>query len=315
LRDDRDKTLVEFMLQVDHPPTDMAFEAFLRADGETFPLGPIGWAKEQAAWWAFDLDLPGGITQVDVVLKTSAQAAIRLSAAYPHRRMNVDAIWNGPEIVLPGASVHPQRISMIGIKPPSRAEALEYAVAEMDPIDSVVQELKRDGDLDTARIGLEQRSKEQPVDATTRYELGCVLMGTNDLALAMTRLVEARGLEPSPVLLQKIQRQQRRLCALWLHSAQGGNAPAMSTLGAAYEHGWGVGSVLQEAKRWYRLAANGGDAEGMCRLASIYERKLASTVATEQADQWYHQESLAWYRKAADLGNEEAKRWVAASDH
>ena len=39
--DERDKTLVEVMLQVDKPPANMGFVLSLRAGGELWPLGPV----------------------------------------------------------------------------------------------------------------------------------------------------------------------------------------------------------------------------------------------------------------------------------
>ena len=44
LRDTRDTTLVQTFIQVDKPPTNMAFEMSLRSGKETWPLGPVAWS-------------------------------------------------------------------------------------------------------------------------------------------------------------------------------------------------------------------------------------------------------------------------------
>jgi len=32
----------------------------------------------------------------------------------------------------------------------------------------------------------------------------------------------------------------------------------------------------------------------------------------QKADEWYRTKTMYWYRRAADLGNEEAKNWLSA---
>jgi TPR repeat protein len=67
----------------------------------------------------------------------------------------------------------------------------------------------------------------------------------------------------SSSLRQRVQRQLRQLCAMYLERAEKGDLPSMRALGAAYEHGWGVTHNFQEAKRWYRDAANAGNVAAM----------------------------------------------------
>jgi len=322
IRDDRDKTLTQVMIQVDKPPVGMAFDMSLRAGGDTWLLGPVGWARSKIGWWAFDLDLPEGIKRVDVVLKPSAQAAVALAESSDrHRLSDLETIWDGPEIVIPAVAVRSQRIKMIKIRPPAKPEAVAYALAQMEPADPVVQQWKTDADSARARAQLEQQLTARPGGATALYELGCILTADGELPGAMKRFVEARAAEPPATLTRQIQRQQRRLCAMWLSLADPQNAQtaadpaAMAALGAAYEHGWGAGVDLQEAKRWYLNAANAGNAEAMCRLASLYEHKSGATVPAEQGDEWYRTQTLEWYRKAATLGNAEAKQWITTHDH
>lgn len=310
LRDKSDKSFVQISLQADHPPTGMAFDVFLRWHGQSWPLGPVGWVKEKIGSWGFDTDLPVEIGQVDVVLVSSAQAAAKLVNRDDYRLMSLDAIWDGPEIVIPAVDIRTQRIEMERIEPSKGRTAREHALALMDSTDPAAIQIKRDGNVIGARAQLERRLAEHPDDPAASYELGCVLTAAGDLRRAMDRFVAARRLEPEAPLQSNIQREQRSLCAMWLSLAEAGNAEAMVALGAAYEYGTGVGSDIQEAKRWYRNASNGGNAEAMCHLAAQYEQKAGSTVHTEKADQWYHDQALELYRKSAGLGYEEAKQWL-----
>jgi TPR repeat protein len=255
------------------------------------------------------------------VLKASAQAALRCAKADPHRLMNLDAIWDGPEIVIPNVAVRSQRIQMVRMPKLTKAAAREYALEQMDTADPATQLLKDQGDTAGARAQLEQRVKEHPNDAMAHYHLGCVRTAEDDLTGAMNSFMEARRLKPEDALGRKIQRQVRRLCALWLQQAQRSDtlakldAVAMSALGLAYENGWGVGVDVQEAKHWYRNAANAGHADAMYHLAAMYERRDGATVHTEQAEAWYRTQVLEWYRKAAELGNEQAKQWLQTHEH
>lgn len=312
MRDENDKTLAEIMIQVDHPPTPMAFEMSLRNGDDVWPLGPVGWADDRPSWWAFDVDLPEDIKQVDMVLLPSAQAAAAISNDWRHGFLDVKTVWDGPQIVIPRVEVRTQRITMIKVKQPTPEAAREYALAQMSPFDPVVELIKRDGNITTARAQLEKKRKEHADDIMAAYGLGCVLMADNDLTGAMKQFVEAVQLNPEKSLRRQIQRQQRRLCAMWLTAAESGDAASMTALGAAYEHGWGAGSEIQEAKRWYRSASNGGNADAMCRLAALYENKTGATIHTARADEWYRLQTLDWYRKSAGLGNQEAKQWITA---
>ncbi len=310
--------LTQVMIQIDKPPVGMAFDMAVRVRNEIWPLGPVGWAKGRIGWWAFDFDLPEEIKQVDVILKPGGQAAVALAESPDrHRLSDLETIWDGPAIVIPAIHVQSQRLRMMRVSAPSKPEAVAYALAQLDPNDPVVQQWKRDGDSARAIEQLEAK----PGDAAASFTLGCILTADGDLPGAMKRFVQARAANPLPTFLRDIQRQQRRICALWQNLAEPqstktvADPAAMTALGAAYEHGWGTGVDPQEAKRWYLNAANAGNAEAMCRLASLYEHKSGATVATEQADEWYRTQTLEWYRKAATAGNLEAKQWITSHDH
>jgi TPR repeat protein len=200
--------------------------------------------------------------------------------------------------------------------PPSTKEgARDYAISQMDASDPAAQLVTHDRDTKAARELLTQRLKAQPQDAMATYELGCILTAESEFGVAMDRFADARRQNPTPELRRQIQRQQRRICGIWTHLAKSGDAGAMAALGAAYEQGRGVATILEEAKHWYLDAANAGNAEAMCRLASMYEHMVGATVRTDKAEQWYRNQALEWYRKSAGLGNAEAKQWLTNHDH
>jgi len=310
-RDENDRTLVKATIQVDYPPTGMGFVMALRARGQTWPLGSVAWAKGLGWSWAFDVDLPEDMHRVDVVLTPSARDVPRLANEFRYQLMGIDAIWDGPEIVIPSVEIHSLRIRMQKIPPLSKTAAFEYALSLIESSDPAAQQMRRDGDTYGARASLEKRIQEHPDDSMAHYELGCILTAEGRLKDAVDRFEQALHPEPAPALRRQIQSQLRRICSMWLQLADSGDPAAMASLGAAYEHGWGVARDIGEAKRLYRNGSNTGHAEAMCRLASLYERKEGATVDTEKADEWYRNQVMYWYRRSADLGNEEAKRWLS----
>jgi TPR repeat protein len=182
----------------------------------------------------------------------------------------------------------------------------------MDPDDPAARQIKRDKNTAGARAMLEESRKDHPDDPAIHFKLGCVLLAEGALAGAMDCFDKARRLDPPEALRRQIQGQQRTVCSRWLHLAESGDADAMGALGTAYELGRGAAPNVQDAKRWYRLAANAGNAAAMCRLAFMYDHMAGATIHTEEAVKWYREQTLEWYRKSADLGNEEAKRWISS---
>ena len=81
-----------------------------------------------------------------------------------------------------------------------------------------------------------------------------------------------------------------------------------------YERGWGPKPDRQEAKKWYRSATIAGNADAMCRLAVMYQQDLAAGQSDPKAKAWYQEQVLEMYRKAAELGNEEATKWLKERD-
>lgn len=314
LRDTRDTTLVRTRIQVDHPPADMAFDMSLRYGDETCPLGPVAWAKDEIHGWSLDTDLPEHIRTVDVVLTPSARAAVKVQYLTRRDPPNLTEIWSGAPIVLKEIKVRQQRIGMHTIAPLSKTATMEELLEHLDPADPVARQLKRDGNLTPAIAAYQRKVEKAPDDALAQYQLGCLLLANRDLMLAVNSLMEARRLDPTPQQKNEIQRQLRRVCAMWWYGAARGDLDAMCKIGQAYENGWGVNRDYQQAKRWLRNAANAGDPTAMRHLAAIYEQRLGATIHTEKAQQWYRSQTREWYQKAADLGDEKAKQWIKTQD-
>ena len=311
LRDDRDKTLVEAMIQADHPATNMAFDLAVRAGGQIWPAGPVAWAKGKMDRFDFRLDLPADLTHADLVLTPSAKAVADLAENWRRELTGVDAIWDGPPIVIANVKIQTQRLGVGALEPPEKEDARKYALTLLDPNDPAAQALKR-GDVQEARTQLMAQATQHPREASPLFALGCVFAAEGDYSSAMNRFVEAQNLDASDDLRLRIRKEQRRISSVVAHLAESGQADAMELLGEAYERGWGVSTILEEAKHWYRNAANAGNAGAMCRLAAIYDAQLGASVHTAEADQWYHSQAREWYRKSAGLGCAEAKEWLTS---
>lgn len=314
LRDTRDTTLVQTMIQVDNPPTDMAFEMSLRSAHDTWPLGPVAWSTGDAHWWAYDTDLPQGLATVDVVLTPSALAAVKVKRQPRHYPPNLNEVWSGSAIVLPGVKIRQQRISMHRIPPPGKPAALEYALEQLGEANAVVRQLKLNGDLSVAIAELRRTVDDTPQDVLALYRLGCLELADGNIVAAMGSFVETRRNKPAQSQQRMIQRQLRRICAICLYIAEKDDVAAMCVLGQAYELGWGVNQDYQEARHWLRNAANVGHAESMRRLAAMYQNELGATVHTEQAHRWYQAQANVWFQRAADLGDEEARQWLSTQN-
>lgn len=92
--------------------------------------------------------------------------------------------------------------------------------------------------------------------------------------------------------------------AVWLETAQAGDAEAQTVVGEIYEKGLGTNPDYTKAAEWYRKAANQGHARALFSLGTLYEQGLGVEKDTLQA--------LNLYRDAGglkgDLGFEEGYR-------
>jgi hypothetical protein len=313
LRDTRDTSLVELMMQVDEPPVGMGFDVSLRAGGRTQPVGPVAWST-QACWWAYDVDVPPGIETIDLLFAPSAAAVVKLRrkdvlSAYNIR--GLESIWDG-ETVVAHVKIRTQRLDgMMRVEPPPVEQAREDQIELLEGDDPAVRQFKRDGDLAAARRQLERTVQENPKNAVAVFNLGCLTVAGGDWRRAPEFFAKVRAIDPSSPLADKAQRQLRRIGGYFMYFAQKDDAGAMCGLGMIFERGWGPKPDRQEAKKWYRSAALVDNADAMCRLGFMYEQDLAAGQSDPKARAWYQNQVVEMYRKSADLGNEEAKKWVA----
>ncbi|MEQ9003623.1 MAG: caspase family protein [Pseudomonadales bacterium] len=81
--------------------------------------------------------------------------------------------------------------------------------------------------------------------------------------------------------------------AVWLETAQSGDAEAQTMVGEIFERGLGASPDYQAAALWYRRAAEAGSTRAQVNLGHLYEKGLG--VPADPA------EALRWYRLAAGL--------------
>jgi hypothetical protein len=299
-RDTKNTLLVRTVIVV-HSPTNMAFEVSFRSGNDVWPLGPIAWRRGEYNFWEYDVDMPESIKQVDVYYTPSRKAATELGVCDPK------SIWMGAPIIRRSVPIEDEGIS---ICTSDHINLLE----EVDESDPTIQQLERDGDHGKAFTQLQQEVAAHPQDARALYNLGCLTVTNGDLKGASKICVEVLALQPPVFMQRKVQHLQLMICQMNLSRVGKGDAAAMCAMGDAYENGYGVKQLPDLAKRWYRDASNAGDADAMCHLAAMYEHEFGATVRTDDAHAWYRRESLALYRTAAELGNLEAKEWLASHD-
>jgi WD40 repeat protein len=312
LRDTRDPSLLELGIQADQPPVGMGFNVSLRTGRGTRPVGPVAFPNAFGCW-AFNIDVPPGVESLDLVFTPSAAAAARLKHRNPLELSGLVSIWNG-EVVLKDVKIHAQRLAgMLEVKPLNAQDAREDQTEQLHGNDPVIRQFKQGGDLATARRQLEQIVGKNPKNASAWFNLGCLTTASADWRRALDCFAKVKQLDPSSPLADKAQRQLRQIGGYFVDFVhyREDDAGAMCGLGMMYERGWGPKPDRQEAKKWYRNAANAGNAEAMCRLGVMYEQDLAAGQSNPKAQAWYRQQVLEMYRKAADLGNEEAKKWLA----
>ena len=133
-----------------------------------------------------------------------------------------------------------------------------------------------------------------------------------------------------------------RLAREWYEkAAKLGNAQAKNQLGLIYFNGNGVESDARAARNWFGLAASDGNATGMRNLAELYikgeggakelakarglleqaaglkdvkaAKLLAQGVQSGLFDKPDPEAARKWYGRAAELGDEDAKRWLAGA--
>jgi hypothetical protein len=309
LRDTRDGTLVEVMIQSDHPPTPMAFEVSIRAGGKTYPLGPMVWNGEMR-WWAYDVDLPGDIASAEVIFSADPKAVRRLQRINVLAIHDVAAIWDGTAVV---KDVKVQRQTLGGMiaQPAPRPEVLpEIYADEVVGASDVIARFRRDHDVSAARAALEKMREQQPKEAAVLYNLGCMAAAEGQWLGAIERFAQAKAAAGRDSLAERAQHQIRQIGGYVADGARRDDPDSVFTLGVMYDRGWGPAPDVQNAKRLYRNAANAGNAAAMTRLGALYAADLK--IATNPKEQaWYREEMVSMYRQAAELDDKEAKAWLA----
>lgn len=314
LRDTRDTSLVQIMIQVDRPLVGMGFDVSLTIGDRQLPVGPVAWSKDKIRWWAFDVDVPTGHSTLDVVFTPSAPSAAKLKQRDPDDLKDLNSIWTGAPIQIQ-TKVSDQALGgMIKEWPPSNEQARSDLNGLLAGDDAVIEKLKRGGNLAEARKELERQVKERPEDATAWFNLGCVTAATKDWQPALSSFAKTRQIDADSSLADRAQRQLRRNGGYIAFAAEREDGAAMVALATMYQRGWGPQVDRQTAKKWFRNAANAGSAAAMVQLAVMYDQDLAGGVKTPKADAWYREQIREMYRGAAELGNEEAKKWLATHD-
>lgn len=312
VRDSRDKTLVEVMIQVDHPPVAMGFDVSIRAGDKTIPVGPMTWGKK-IRWWAYDVDVPVDVTMADFIFTSNPRAVVRSRWFDTFPEGGIDTIWDG-RIEIKGVKLSEQRLSGMIAKSPPSPELLRLIFSEeMEGNDEIVTRFRRDGELAAARTGLEPLLQANPGNATIQLNLGCLAATAGDWQRAVEILGRLRDSQPNSALAEKARRQLRRIGGYLIYAADREAVPAMFTLGLMFDRAWGPARDRQTAKRWFRNAANAGSAAAMTRLGILYAEDLLDQK-DPKIRAWYQKEMLAMFRQAAELGDEEAKSWQTKHD-
>ena len=96
----------------------------------------------------------------------------------------------------------------------------------------------------------------------------------------------------------------------WRPLAENGHARASLYLGWFYENGKGVGLDINEAEKWYTIAADAGLAEGQFRLAQILEMPSLDPLRTGDLFYPTAKKILKLYRQSADQGHKGALFWL-----
>ena len=101
------------------------------------------------------------------------------------------------------------------------------------------------------------------------------------------------------------EKEYTKALAIYREEVECGNVDAMSRIGMMYQKGHGVEQNLKKAAEWYQTGAYFNSTEAMRNLGMLYEKQYKKFGKKEG-------KTLAetWYKKAADLGDAIAIRFM-----
>ena len=140
--------------------------------------------------------------------------------------------------------------------------------------------------------------------------------------LALAALISASSFAQTPGSEAAPSKLSGHVAALE-KKARAGDTKAQLRLGIAFEFGEGVAKNLDEAARWYRIAADRGDPVAQTNLAYLYENGGASLRDPAEAAKWYMRAAVSGFARAefnlgtlylqgtgVERSDEEAAHWI-----
>ncbi|OYV05180.1 MAG: hypothetical protein CFE26_12945, partial [Verrucomicrobiales bacterium VVV1] len=270
----------------------------------------MAWKKGDTNWWAYDLDLPETVAQVDIVFTPSARAGMLLSRFPVWPVKGLTSAWSGDAIVVPKVGIRTQDISMMGKRPPGEEETREHLMDALPPDGETARQVAAGMSLGDIRKQLEAQAAGPDEASEAGFALGSVMLAQRRLDEAMATLVKSPG---DAGLQERVQCQLRYICSLWLDGAGKNSLSDMFSLGRAYEEGHGVGQDFQQAKYWYRKAANAGHLESKARLAGMPPLLQNPDEARNKTFADYRKQAAEWHMTSSTGYQDWVKRYARES--
>lgn len=165
--------------------------------------------------------------------------------------------------------------------------------------------------MGTAIAGLRRKSQNM-----SRFNIGLCVLGFVAL-LSFPAFAQT----PNPVSLpDKVDGQLQELSK----KALAGDTNAQLRMGLAFEFGQGVDRDLDQAMRWYRMAADRGDPVAQTDLAYLYETGAADLPNPAEAAKWYLRAAVSGFARAqfnlgtlylrgagVERSDEDAAHWIS----
>jgi TPR repeat protein len=150
-----------------------------------------------------------------------------------------------------------------------------------------------------------------PLDALSRDEIDARLAGVPEERLALIRTAAEAGLAEAQAVLgqmlldgAEVKKDERAAFRWFLRAAGRQHLMALNMVGRCYDLGWGTRIDKARAAECFRIAAERGLDWAMYNYATLLT--LGHGVAEDKAA------ALAWFEKAAALGNAKAINFVGS---